>query len=114
MVHNFKLGSRAITPIGYAVHTHGTSAVFDESVIQVLIEDESAGPYILLRQVENLTNKEGEVRLDLDELEAVVRVARRLIRAQPSYVPSIMSDHRSILDPKIDYEPSSIEDPASF
>ena len=77
---------RATTPIGYAVHVHGTSAVFDDSVTQVLVDDDAAGPYIVLKQIGREANKAGEVRLDLDELEAVIRAARRLLRAQPEIV----------------------------
>ena len=77
---------RATTPIGYSVHVHGTSAVFDDSVTQVLVDDDAAGPYIVLKQSGREANKAGEVRLDMDELEAVVRAARRLIRAQPEIV----------------------------
>jgi hypothetical protein len=68
------------------VHVFGTSALFDESVTQVLIDDDAAGPYIVLKQSGREANKAGEVRLDMDELEAVVRAARRLIRAQPEIV----------------------------
>lgn len=77
---------RATTPIAYAVHVHGTSAVFDDSVTKVMVDDDAAGPYIVLQQMGREANKAGEVRLDMDELEAVVRAARRLIRAQPEIV----------------------------
>lgn len=76
---------RATTPIGYAVHVHGTSPVFDDSTTHVLIDDEGAGPFIVLRQFGAHT-KTGEVELDIEDLEAVVRVARRLMKAQGEMV----------------------------
>ena len=76
---------RATTPLCYAVHYHGTSPVFDDSTTHVLIDDDAAGPYIVLRQF-GTDAKVGEVRLDIEDLEAIVLVARRLIKAQPEIV----------------------------
>jgi len=73
---------RIATPIAVAVHIQGESPVFGDSSTQVLVDDEAGGPFIVLRQC-NSSTKPGEVRLDMDELELVIRVARRLMKAQP-------------------------------
>ena len=74
--------ARKITPIGMSVHLPDESPIFGEDATHVLIDDDAAGPYLVLRQY-GREAKVGEVRLDLAELEAVMRAARRLIRAQP-------------------------------
>jgi len=75
--------ARKITPIGMAVHLPEESPIFGEQTLKVRIEDDAAGPYLVLRQCGGEIEP-GEVRLDLEELEAVLRAARRLIRAQPA------------------------------
>ena len=77
-----RMTARKITPIGMAVHLQDESPIFGEHATHVLIDDEAAGPFIVLRQFGE-ESKVGEVRLDIEELEAVLRAARRLIRAQP-------------------------------
>ena len=76
--------SRKITPIGMSVHLPDESPIFGDDATHVLIDDDAAGPFIVLRQF-GTEAKVGEVRLDIAELEAVLRAARRLIRAQPIY-----------------------------
>ena len=73
--------ARTTTPLCYAVHCQGTSPVFDDSTTHVLVDDDAAGPFIVLRQF-GTESKVGEVRLDIEDLEAIVLVARRLIKAQ--------------------------------
>lgn len=77
-----KMKKRAATPIGIAIHVDGQSPIFGESTTHVLVDDEAGGLYIVLRQMHD-DIKPGEVRLDMDELEEVVRAARRLMKAQP-------------------------------
>ena len=72
--------ARKITPIGMSVHLPDESPIFGDSSTHVIVDDESAGPFIVLRQFTD-NSKLGEVRLDIAELEAVLRAARRLIRA---------------------------------
>jgi hypothetical protein len=74
--------ARKITPIGMSVHMPDESPIFGDSSTHVMVDDDAAGPYLVLRQYGN-ERKVGEVRLDIDELESVMRAARRLIRAQP-------------------------------
>ena len=72
--------ARKITPIGMSVHLPDESPIFGVSSTHVIVDDEAAGPFIVLRQFRD-NAKLGEVRLDIAELEAVLRAARRLIRA---------------------------------
>jgi hypothetical protein len=74
---------RKITPIGMSVHLPDESPIFGEDATHVMVDDDAAGPYLVLRQYGN-ERKVGEVRLDIEELDAVMRAARRLIRAQPA------------------------------
>jgi hypothetical protein len=97
--------ARKITPIGMSVHLPDESPIYGESTTHVVVEDEAAGPYIVLRQFGE-ESKVGEVRLDLEELEAVLRAARMLIRAQPKdvragYIPENAATLTSLagLDP---------------
>lgn len=71
------------TPLGVAIHPHDQSPVYGTQATQVMIDDEAGGPFIVLRQFNDYI-KPGEIRLDMDELEAVVRAARRLMKAQPN------------------------------
>lgn len=75
--------ARKITPIGMAVHLVDESPIFGDNSTHVLIDDDVAGPFIVLRQY-GREAEVGEVRLDIEGLEAVLRAARRLIRAQPT------------------------------
>ena len=74
--------ARKITPIGMSVHLPDESPIFGDSSTHVIVDDESEGPFIVLRQFTD-HSKLCEVRLDIAELEAVLRAARRLLRAQP-------------------------------
>jgi hypothetical protein len=74
------------TPIAYSVHREGDNPIFGESSTHVVIEDESAGPFIVLKQCHDHI-KEGEVRFDLEELEAILIIARTMIVEQPPTVP---------------------------
>jgi hypothetical protein len=58
------------------------SPLFSERAVIVTVEDEAGGPFVLINTVSTDSCK-GEVRLDLEELEEVVEVARGLIN-QPT------------------------------
>jgi len=66
-----------ITPADDAV-----SPLFSERAVIVTVEDEAGGPFILINTTSG-DSCHGEVRLDPQELEEVVEVARELIN-QPS------------------------------
>ena len=57
------------------------SPIFSERAVIVTIEDEAGGPFILINTVSSDSCK-GEVRLDLEELEEVVEVAKMLINQE--------------------------------
>ena len=52
----------AQTTTSIAVHLSGDDPVFGESVIEVALDDEGGGPFIVLRQAESV----GESKLDYD------------------------------------------------
>ncbi len=71
------------TPLAVAVHTSHDNPVCGHGT-EVRVDDDAAGPYIVLRQ--HRTDHSGktalaEVQLDLPELLRIVRAARKLIRA---------------------------------
>jgi hypothetical protein len=57
------------------------SPLFSEKAVIVTVEDEAGGPFILINTVSGDSCK-GEVRLDLEELEEVVEVAKMLINQE--------------------------------
>lgn len=71
-----------ITPISVAVHRRRDNAIFGENSLRVSVEDEAAGTFIILAS--NGCSEKGEVRIDMDELEAVVVAARGLISGFPN------------------------------
>jgi hypothetical protein len=73
------------TPIGTSVHQHDVNPLYGEGVTHVLLEDNAAGAYILLKQCDE-HSKVGEIRLDIEELEAVLVAARDLIENYPDEV----------------------------
>ena len=64
------------TPIKVAVHRRGDNPIFGECATHVSVDDEAAGPFIVL---ESNAGHESGLRIDPDELEAVVVAARQLI-----------------------------------
>lgn len=69
------------TIIAIAVHPPGDNPIYGETATHVILEDEAAGPFIVLRQSFDGI-KPGEVRLDLEELAAVYDAAKRLIQGE--------------------------------
>lgn len=65
----------AQTPTAIAVHLSSDNPVFGESVIEVALDDEAAGPFIVLRQPGTVS----EIKLDYDQLLLVVDAAKMLI-----------------------------------
>jgi hypothetical protein len=53
--------------------------VFGENITEVSIEDEAAGPFIVLEQAGY--KDRGKLKFDLEELELVLNVARYLVRS---------------------------------
>lgn len=70
------------TVTGVTVHGQGTSPVFAEGATHLAIEDEAGGPFLTLTQHPDV-GKPQTIRLDFDELEALVQAAA-VLRAQPA------------------------------
>ena len=66
-------------PIAVSVYREGESPIFGEHCTRVEIDDEAAGPFIVLKQVGRDKEDVGLLRLDLDELEEITRVAVGLV-----------------------------------
>ena len=67
------------TPITIAVHRKTVNPVFGEGAIHVSIEDEAAGPFVTIRNLDSDIMEAGVVQLELEELNAVHLVAKELI-----------------------------------
>jgi len=65
-----------ITPLKVSVHRNCDNPFSSERAIQVTVEDEGGGPFIVLESNEG--NEDG-LRIDMDQLEAVTAAARKLI-----------------------------------
>ena len=65
-----------ITPLKVSVHRRGDNPVYSERGINVTVDDEGGGPFIVLDSNEGM---EDGLRIDMDELEAVTAAARKLI-----------------------------------
>jgi len=57
------------------------SPLFSEKAVIVTVEDEAGGPFILINTASS-DSFHGEVRLDFEELEEVVAVAKMLINQE--------------------------------
>jgi hypothetical protein len=67
------------TPIATSVHLDGDNPIFGESATHICLEDEAGGcAFIVLKQCHDLIEK-GEVRVDLEELELIAKVAKEMV-----------------------------------
>jgi hypothetical protein len=65
-----------ITPIKYAVHREKESPIFGETVTFVSVQDDGAGPFIVL---ESNQSTENGFRIDMDELQQATIAASKLM-----------------------------------
>ena len=70
------------TSITTSVHHEEDNPVFGESSTHITIDDEAGGPFIVLKQCHDYI-KPGEVRLDMNELELICKVARKMVKNYP-------------------------------
>lgn len=63
-----------------AIHRAGDSPIFGESTTIVRLDDDGGGPFIVIEQVTEALHS--VVKLDPDELPAVMRAAFRLLRQE--------------------------------
>jgi hypothetical protein len=66
------------TTICVSVHSEEENPIFGETATQVMIDDDAAGPYIVLKQC-NDSVKEGEVRIDFKEFDVIAGVVKTLM-----------------------------------
>jgi hypothetical protein len=66
-----------VTPISFTIHRKDKNPIFGEGVIRVSTDDEAEGPFI------TLSSEDQKISIDLDELEIVTKVARKLIKSYP-------------------------------
>ena len=73
------------TPLGTSVHQHDENPIYGETATHVLLDDDAAGAYFVLKQAGEHA-KAGEVRLTMEELEAVYQAAQDLLENYPDEV----------------------------
>ena len=59
-----------------AIYVDGKDPISGDGVVHVSVEDEGGGPFLV---IENIDDNCGKIRIDLDELEAVLVAAREMI-----------------------------------
>jgi hypothetical protein len=69
-----------VTPLTVAVHYKSDSPHFGESVVTVSTDDEAGGAFIVLKSNEEKLG-EGHIRVDMSQLELIVKESRKLINA---------------------------------
>ena len=63
------------TSIKKAIHVAGNNPISGDVAVHVSVEDEGGGAFLVIETVED----DGKIRIDLDELEAVLVAAREMI-----------------------------------
>jgi hypothetical protein len=61
------------------IYSDADHPIFGENITEVSIEDEAAGPFIVLEQAGD--EDRGKLKFDLEELELVLNVARYLVKS---------------------------------
>ena len=63
-------------PLGVSVYRENENPIFGEGVTHIMIEDEAAGPFIILKQYTD----EGtmEIKLDFNEVDSVFDAIKKL------------------------------------
>lgn len=65
------------TPLKVSIHNRITNPIFGEQVTHLEIDDEAAGPFLILNQ--ECLGEMNTIRLDIEELEVIVKEARKMI-----------------------------------
>ena len=63
----------------YSVFREGDSPIFGNTATHVRVDDDTSGPYLVLEQ-KHEDIKPGRLHLDLEELEAILVAARKLMK----------------------------------
>ena len=72
------------TTVAVAVHRRSESPIFGEGTLRVELDDDAAGPYVVLTCVNNGEENRPGLRMDMDELDAVTVAARGMMDAFPN------------------------------
>ena len=73
-----------VTPICFAIHRPEESPVFGDGIIHVSVDDDGAGPFVVIKQLSWDKPESGVCAFDISELEQITKAARKLIKAQPN------------------------------
>ena len=66
------------TILQVSIHREDSNPMFGEGNTYVKVEDEAGGPFIVLEQADDFI-KNGTIRLDYEEFQAVVEAAKMLM-----------------------------------
>ena len=72
------MSNYASTILKVSIHTEDMNPVFGETVTHVSVDDEAGGPFIVLSQCNDYI-KDGEVRVNIEELEQIYLTSKMLI-----------------------------------
>ena len=64
-------------PLGYSVYSENDNPIFGDSATTIKIEDEAAGPFIVLEQFNDDVQK---LKFDFDEIEILFSTIKKLMK----------------------------------
>lgn len=70
-----------ITPIKLCVHMKKANPIFGEQVTYVSLDDEAAGPFIVLEQDNEDVQGISKIKLDFDEIPMLLKAIEQLQKA---------------------------------
>lgn len=66
-------------PITYSIFHDDENPIFGETATHIKLDDENAGAFLIIEQdMEGL--KEGQVKIELEELEVICKLGREMIQ----------------------------------
>ena len=77
-----------VMPIQYSVYPEKDNPIFGDGATHISIDDEAAGPFIVLKQYTDDATR--EIRLDLDEIDIVFETIKKLVK-ECNYEDSVSS-----------------------
>ena len=66
------------TPIVVSVYREGDNPIFGETATHICIDDDAAGPFVVLKQRYDNTEL-GTVRLDIEELQIIIEQSKKML-----------------------------------
>lgn len=70
------------TILKMSIHCPSENPIFGEYVTHIAIDDEAAGPFLVLTQ--SNPKQHNEIRLTLEELKKIAEVAREMVSQYPT------------------------------